>query len=197
VQAPYWKVVFHHFLHLVILLLPSLLLRSIDWQTIGFASGIALFGVIEFTLATRGDDKISPQTRDPSAVALARIVGAGMLVAFWLAQCEHIVQASASTWTTAMGAILMLSGIALRGLAIHTLGTKFVTDIRLDDAPIRSGIYRFVDHPSEYGLLAILCGAPLILGATLTALGAIACFGPISVWRIHRENCLMKAQRRA
>jgi protein-S-isoprenylcysteine O-methyltransferase Ste14 len=62
----------------------------------------------------------------------------------------------------------MACGVALRHTAVRTLGVGFVTEF----APLRNarllqtGVYAYVRHPSETGLLSAVLGAALLLNGS-------------------------------
>ncbi|WP_165698770.1 methyltransferase family protein [Bremerella volcania] len=91
------------------------------------------------------------------------------------------------------GATLLIAGIFLRASAIHALGPRFVSDVCCDAPPVSVGIYRYLRHPSEIGLLAITVGGPLVLQAPWSALVAGCVLAPISMWRIRREDKVLAA----
>jgi len=65
---------------------------------------------------------------------------------------------------------MLLSGVTLRALAVRTLGRNFRTEIvGVDNALVRSGVYRFLRHPSETGLLAASLGARFFCKACLAS----------------------------
>ncbi len=115
-----------------------------------------------------------------------------LLVAiFWLAQIEaswrgpHI-----ATSVSFVGVILALVGIGLRAAAIRTLGRYFISDIRVERI-VRTGVYRWMRHPSEIGLIFIAVGVPLILESRLSASLALLLLTPLSLWRIRREESVI------
>jgi protein-S-isoprenylcysteine O-methyltransferase Ste14 len=73
-------------------------------------------------------------------------------------------------------------------LAIQALGNQFISDIQVGSEIVRDGIYAWLRHPSEIGLLLIAAGGPLLVGAPLTAITALLLLLPISLWRMRRED---------
>ena len=63
-----------------------------------------------------------------------------------------------------------------------------MSDIRVATVPVRVGVYAWMRHPSELGLVSIAVGGPLLLGAPLSAAVAASLLGPVSWWRARREN---------
>jgi protein-S-isoprenylcysteine O-methyltransferase len=125
---------------------------------------------------------------------LARASGLGTLLVFWLGLLARADTAYAHRdgWQWA-GLPLMLAGIGLRVLAIRTLGPYFVSEtvVRPGQPLVRRGIYQFVRHPSETGLLAMVAGASLLLESRAALVVCFLMLLPISVWRVRREDrCL-------
>jgi protein-S-isoprenylcysteine O-methyltransferase Ste14 len=67
-------------------------------------------------------------------------------------------------WLDIAGILLLMSGMAIRALAIVTLGRFFdaTVTIRADHRVVRAGIYRRVRHPSYSGLLLAFLGLSLM-----------------------------------
>ncbi|HEY4238424.1 MAG TPA: isoprenylcysteine carboxylmethyltransferase family protein [Kofleriaceae bacterium] len=87
---------------------------------------------------------------------------------------------------SAIGAVILVGGIALRLWAIRTLGDAFATAI----APrriVRTGPYRWLRHPSELGLVLAAAGGAVWLGSAL-GLAVAALLVPLSIVRARREN---------
>lgn len=183
-----------HVVHLAILLLPSLALRSPDELVddaplAAFAFALAISAWLESRFAvTANAEPGSDRHTDVAAMNVAAFVGAALLAGLWIAQVEHHVMSDRPGWLCVTGACLAIAGIALRVTAIRTLGDRFISDIRINAPPVRNGIYAWLSHPSEIGLLLIATGAPLMLGAMVTAGAALCILGPISAWRVRREN---------
>ncbi|MFN3149033.1 isoprenylcysteine carboxylmethyltransferase family protein [Bremerella sp.] len=177
-----------HVLHLILIVLPTLLLTGIDVGQISvmlFVVLIGAAGLIESLL-------VSPPERqseqDPLALQVAALVGLTMLLMFWTAQVESWLTEPQLWPLSVLGVGLMIMGIALRASALYALGPRFISDISCDAPPVSVGIYRYLRHPSEVGLLTIAVGGPLVLQAPWTALIAGSILLPISAWRIRRED---------
>lgn len=67
--------------------------------------------------------------------------------------------------TAWVGAVLIVAGLALRWVAILSLGRYFTVDVSVaaDQRVVRSGLYRYVRHPSYTGSLLSFVG----LGASM------------------------------
>lgn len=96
-----------------------------------------------------------------------------------------------------VGIVLMVAGVTLRVLAMRALGPRFVTAVAPPDAAlVTSGVYRFLRHPSEIGLLAIAVGGALLLASVA---GLIACgvaIAPLSWLRVAREDAPLSVAKR-
>ncbi|MEQ8787944.1 MAG: isoprenylcysteine carboxylmethyltransferase family protein [Pirellulaceae bacterium] len=129
---------------------------------------------------------------DPLSGRLAQATGVALLALFWLAMIERAMSPSAASTVSAAGACagaaLMLAGGLLRRSAIVALGPGFRTDFTPTRPLVRSGVFRFVRHPSESGLLSVALGACLLLssGAALLLLATVLL--PLSLWRIRLEE---------
>lgn len=185
-----------HAVHGIVLLSPTLMLagpRGIGWATGCFAIGITAAAVME-SLFVRQQFQVSNVTvRDKLAVRVAQFVGMCLLAVFWLAQIERIAHGRSPLTMHATGASFLVIGIVLRIAAIRALGTQFVSDIRDGGLLVRDGIYAWLRHPSEIGLLLLAIGGPLLIGSPLTAGAAMILLLPISLWRMHRENIALAA----
>jgi protein-S-isoprenylcysteine O-methyltransferase Ste14 len=61
------------------------------------------------------------------------------------------------------GVLVLLLGLAIRGTAIFTLGKSFSSNVAIQDSQqiTRTGLYRFVRHPSYLGLFLAFLGVGL------------------------------------
>lgn len=187
-----------HGIHIVVLLLPSLVLvglAEMDWATIGFAAAICAAAVLE-SLVVRQPSQVGNATIcDVLAMHIALLTGVSLLAIFWLAQIERIASDGSALVLHALGGLLTTLGIVLRIAAIRALGARFISDIRVDGSIVRDGVYAWLQHPSEVGLLLIAAGGPMLLGAPRTALASLFVFLPVSLWRMRRENVALAAER--
>jgi len=139
---------------------------------------VTLFCVIEGTLVDevpRGDRNLG---------TLATLTGLAVLATFVLAVMSHGV--------ILIGAIAMTAGIALRCAAVYTLGVRFVSELRSDAPLIRRGVYRWLDHPSEAGLLTLTLGACVLfrsMPALMVWVGAVV---PLTIARVRIENVFLR-----
>jgi protein-S-isoprenylcysteine O-methyltransferase Ste14 len=130
----------------------------------------------------RGRDCIGP-----SASSLALATGITLLACFWTAL---LFRGLAWSPGIALGASLMGAGTALRALAMRTLGTRFVSEVRAAPASdlITHGIYTRMRHPSETGLLCIAAGGCVTLASTVGLALCALVLTPLVVVRTQRED---------
>ena len=101
---------------------------------------------------------------------------------------------AALTHSILPGFLLVVMGVGLRCWSIRELGDQFRDDFLFDTTKERvsSGPYRYLRHPAEIGLLAILLGCCLVTSDGFLAWFSIAL--PFSLTRIFLEE---KAIRQA
>jgi protein-S-isoprenylcysteine O-methyltransferase Ste14 len=190
------RLMFIQFVHAFLLLLPTLVLarsQAIEPAVACFTIGIMLAALLESVFASQHAFAGHLPVRDKVAMRVAALVGVSMLAAFWIAQIERQFTHVSSHGIHAIGAIALALGVGLRVVAIRTLGPRFVSDIRVDSFVVRDGIYAWLRHPSEVGLLLIVAGGTLVLGAPITATVATIVLIPVSRWRMHREDLALSS----
>lgn len=95
-------------------------------------------------------------------------------------------------WVVLLGLFLIMAGLAIRWIAILTLGKFFTVDINVakDHRIIDSGIYKFVRHPAYTGSLLSFLGLGLSFSNWLSVL---VIFIPITAAFIYRIKLEEKA----
>jgi len=152
----------------------TLVRGTIDTAFAAFLMLVTLFCVIEGTLVDevpRGDRNLG---------VLATLTGLAVLATFVLAVMSHSFIIS--------GAIVMAAGIALRCAAVYTLGPRFVSELRSDAPLIRRGVYRWLDHPSEAGLLTLTLGACVLFRSMPALVVWVVAVVPLTIARVRIEN---------
>ena len=206
-----------HAVHLLVLIWPTLLLDGIDGlrsSTIVFACSVGLAACLESAIVAHAaapplltdvaptqmlqscslgikrslETTCTEQVRDPVAMRTSAVVGVLLLLAFWRAQVERPLDGSVSFSTMWIGLPAFLIGMLLRISSIWCLGVRFQSDIYCDSPPVRTGIYQWMRHPSEIGLLLIAISGPLMLDAVYVSIAIGSLLVPISAWRLHREE---------
>ena len=198
-----WFLVAGHSVHALLLLLPSLMLVGIwelPFDVLLLAAVIVASAFLESrwtpvegsgeltsTLMTPTPNKL--RASDPLAIRVAWLVGATLLGLLWAAQIERslCIAPIDPAWQL-LGGLALLVGCGLRLSAIATLGPAFVSDICRCGPRVRRGIYAWIQHPSELGMVLLGSGGPLLVAAPLTTVVALLALVPASLWRIRREE---------
>ena len=97
------------------------------------------------------------------------------------------------SWVRWIGAAVCLAGVALRAIAIKTLGRWFTRDVQVskDQQVIQHGPYAWVRHPSYSAVALEAIGIGLALGTPL-ALGLMFLPGiPGTIYRIRVEEAAL------
>jgi protein-S-isoprenylcysteine O-methyltransferase Ste14 len=121
-------------------------------------------------------------------------MGIAVIVVFWISLLEGMGDRRVATGMYALpGAAAMTAGIALRLVAIRTLGRFFLDEIAVAprQALVTHGIYGRVRHPSEAGTLLLVFGGALLLGSGPGSVLAAVTVLPAVLWRIRLENGLL------
>jgi protein-S-isoprenylcysteine O-methyltransferase Ste14 len=131
-----------------------------------------------------------------------RVGGAGRRLAAWpfltaasavLYLAPRVVPAAAirpAAAAFAVGFVILLAGLVLRGWSIKTLGTYFTGSVAVssDQAVVTAGPYRVLRHPSYTGLLLIMTGVGLASANWAGAAGMVVLTLAGLLWRIHAEE---------
>ncbi len=198
-----WFLVAGHGVHALVLLLPSLMLARISelpFDVLLLAGVIVASAFLEsrWTPVEGGSElpallmtrtRNNRQASDPLAIRVAWLVGVTLLGLFWAAQIERSLGIAPidPAWQL-LGGLALLAGCGLRLSAIATLGPAFVSDICRCGPRVRRGIYAWIQHPSELGMVLLGSGGPLLVAAPLTTVAALVLLVPAALWRIHREE---------
>ena len=185
-------------LHLALLSLPALVIQKglvqfCDLAAVLFLLGASLFCVCDLTTISYSGNDLpqTPSSGDRRARQLALATGVVLLAIFWIAIGQHLISTPpAARWHLLAGGLLMVGGSSLRWAAIRTLGKHFRTEVMplRDQLLIESGIYRYVRHPSETGLLAVSLGACILLASPMAIVVWLAVLLPLVTLRIRLEE---------
>ncbi len=132
----------------------------------------------------------------------ARVGGAGRRMAVWpfliaasavLYLAPHLVPAAAirpGAVAFAIGLVILLTGLVLRGWSIKTLGAYFTASVKVsaDQPVITARRYRMLRHPSYTGLLLVMTGIGLASANWASAIGVAVLTLAGILWRIHAEE---------
>jgi protein-S-isoprenylcysteine O-methyltransferase Ste14 len=155
-----------------------------------FATFLALVSIFCFAEAGLVDEV----PRGPRNLAtLATMTGLAVFGVFVTAILTE-GQTSHDGMIVVCGAVLMASGVVLRCLAIYTLGPRFVSELRVPPGQplVRTGVYRWLDHPSEAGLLALTAGAAILFRSVDALLVWALVLAPLTFARVRAENAFLR-----
>lgn len=185
-------------LHGLLVLLPSWATGRLSTVASDPAARWFLIGASAFCLAdltTLRYDRCRPWRRpsddDRRAWRLALATGLMVLGTFWLGLTERLrAPIEMPIWLQTIGLALMAAGVGFRYKAIRTLGPFFVTEVTVaaEQPLVQDGIFRYLRHPSEAGLMAVVLGGVTLLGSALGM--GLFLFGllPLVCYRITLEE---------
>jgi protein-S-isoprenylcysteine O-methyltransferase len=159
---------------------------------------VGLFPASEIALSVlKRSNQQSMQAQDRGSLrmlwlAISLGVG-GAIAAQWIPFARIPV-----AWSTLrmIALVLLLAGLALRWVAILTLGKLFTVDVAIHTghSVVESGLYRFVRHPSYTGLLLAFLGLGVAYANWLSIIFLLV---PITLAVVNRvikeENALLAA----
>lgn len=148
---------------------------------------VAIFPVSEAVLAfaKRSSDRAVLREDRGSMLLVWLTIMLGLALAIALAP----VPAGRLPWPPRISHLLalglLLGGLALRWIAILTLGRLFTVDVAIqaDHAVVQTGPYRLVRHPSYTGLLIAFLGVGLSFSSWLSVLALLV---PVTLGIVNR-----------
>jgi protein-S-isoprenylcysteine O-methyltransferase Ste14 len=144
---------------------------------------------ITLEAASATEEPASPWSR---AQAGALVTGLTLFSVHAAALVEHALR---GTGGSPVGLALIAGGIALRIAAIRALGADFVSTPVAPSRVVTTGVYRFLCHPSELGLIAAAAGAAVLLDSRVAAGIALVVLVPLAVVRCAAEDRLLDRVR--
>lgn len=161
-----------------------------------FSALTSMWGVAEILLAvftqTRpGQGKIQDRG---TQIILWIVIIASFRIEEWMHRFFLVDMPGSYSWLMPAALGIMILGLGVRVLAIARLGRAFSTNVatRAGQGLQRSGLYRFVRHPSYFGLELILLA--LAVHARTWACFAIVLVPPTLavLYRIHVEEAALR-----
>ncbi|HUN62875.1 MAG TPA: isoprenylcysteine carboxylmethyltransferase family protein [Candidatus Sulfotelmatobacter sp.] len=164
----------------------ALLWRILYWL---WVASEVIIGVATRTKHSTG------QTRDRgSLILLWVVIFSSMTAGIWYSEIHpHNLFGSSPAVRPVALAILIL-GLAVRWTAIYTLGKSFSSNVAILDSQKlnRSGLYRFVRHPSYLGLLLIFLAVALHTRNWLSLTIILIPCTAVLLYRIHVEEAALR-----
>ncbi len=131
-------------------------------------------------------------TRDHGTLRLLLVtIYASIFLAVWLSYARLLpFPATLRTPLYLVGMGLMAAGLAFRWWAIHVVGRYFTVNVAIadDHRIVRTGPYRWLQHPSYTGALATFVGFGLCLGDLPSLLMAVIPVVAVFLRRIRIEE---------
>lgn len=145
------------------------------------------------TRTGRGDGRVADRGSLP---ILVLTIFASIWAALWCGSAHAGPTLDRIHWPRLAALLLLLAGMAIRWLAILTLGFSFSTNVAIHPAQTlhRNGLFRWVRHPSYTGMLLIFAAIGLAQRNWFSI--AIMLVFPMAalIYRIHVEEiALMQA----
>ena len=158
--------------------------------TVGFYLMVSVFVAVEIIASTKAHQS---QEQALCHAWLPYVTGMALLVFFWIDLLGYRQINVEWAWWHLIGAPVLLAGIGLRVLAIQTLNKHFVSHIALrhDHRLIQHGLYRWLRHPSELGLILVCAGILLWQSVPEALCFMLLVILPLSIFRIYREDAVL------
>lgn len=160
----------------------AILWRLLFW---GWLASEILVGIV--TRTKRSSGKVQDRG---SLLILWIVITASITACQWISEATRPNMFGGAYALKTAGVIVMMVALAIRWTAIFTLGKSFSSNVAIQDSQqiTRTGLYRFVQHPSYLGLALVFLAIGLhslnwisfavVLGPTIAAL----------LYRIHVEE---------
>ena len=163
--------------------------------TIAAYTGICLaMVVLELALAHRGSAEASSRAKLTDQIMILGTTAA--LVSGLASVPLRIGDIEPRPLALVAGILLGLAGVALRALAMTTLGRSYSLTPQVDaeQAIVTTGPYRLIRHPGYAGILLTILGLQLIAGTWVALAAALFVILPVPV-RIRLEEQMLIEQR--
>jgi protein-S-isoprenylcysteine O-methyltransferase Ste14 len=146
--------------------------------------------ILVITRTRRGGGKV----QDRGSMLLVWItIFASITASQWIRAIVPAAHLHGADWLKPLSLGLFLAGLAIRHIAIFTLGKAFSVNvaIRPEQTVQRTGIYRFVRHPSYLGMLVIFLAVGLETRNWASLLAVLIPTTCALLYRIHVEEAAL------
>jgi protein-S-isoprenylcysteine O-methyltransferase Ste14 len=162
------------------------------WQVLfwGWFLSEIIVGVVTRTRQSTGN------VRDRGSLILLWIViTASVTACQWIGEAAPPTMFGGAPWLKTASVIVILTGLAIRWSAILTLGKSFSSNVAiLDSQKIeKSGLFRFVRHPSYLGLLLVFLAIGLHSRNWIALAAVLLPTAAGLLYRIHVEEVALNA----
>jgi len=118
------------------------------------------------------------------------LLASGISVSSSLVEWGYFSKRNSNFFFTALGVLMIASGLALRISAILTLGKFFTATARItrQQVLVENGPYALIRHPSYAGAIIVMTGVPVLLNNTVTFFSTVLLLTLAYVIRIKNEE---------
>jgi protein-S-isoprenylcysteine O-methyltransferase Ste14 len=160
------------------------------WQFLYWTWIVSEVGILVITRTRRGGGKIRDRG---SLLILWPTIVLSITAAFWIGETHAHTIFPGARWVAMASLVFLLAGLLVRWIAILTLGRSFSANVAIHATQTvhKTGLFRFVRHPSYSGMLLIFVAIGL---ATRNWLGfAVVMILPTAalLYRIHVEEAAL------
>ena len=183
-------------LNLMMISIPLFFVNNIELNCALYSNFWLFYGLISLFFFLEGKLSFTISQYKSTHVVMSKlpyIIGVLVLLIFWVSNVEHAISPNPFSFFSALGCCLILIGIFLRIRSIKTLKMYFVSHIGLlkKHRLITSGIYSYIRHPSEAGLILICFGVSVLLTSFMGFVVTCVFLLPLSLYRISLEDRLL------
>lgn len=160
-------------------------MSAATWFAVAFLAAVGLQRLLE-TFKRRGTVPGRQQMKWSfyAFIVLHTLIMAGALVEFLFLRQRLVWPA------TALGLALYAASLAVRNVAIRTLGRfwSLQVEIRTEHQLVREGIYNYVRHPAYLAIILEVLSIPLTVNAWMTMVFAAVTYVPLLWYRLRVEE---------
>ncbi len=161
------------------------------WRLL-YCSWVAVEIYVVFT-RTRSKRNKGKNPDRGSMLVLWVVIFSAITAANWVAALDTSAAIHGASWMRMLALALLAAGLAVRVTAIYTLGKSFTANVTIRDTHQlhRSGLFRFMRHPSYTGMLLIFLALGLRMQNWIAlVLVTIPPFAAL-LYRIHVEEAAL------
>jgi len=147
-------------------------------------------------IATRTKQNAGKVQDRGSLLILWIVITASITACRWFSETHTRNMFGGAPALKTAGVVVMLAALAIRWTAIFTLGKSFSSNVAIQDSQqiTRTGLYRFVRHPSYLGLLLVFLAVGLHSRNWISFAVVLFPTTAALLYRIHvEEAALLKA----
>jgi len=135
------------------------------------------------------EETMENKTTDRFSILII-LLASGISVSSSLVEWGYFSKRNSNFFFTALGVLMIASGLALRISAILTLGKFFTATARItrQQVLVENGPYALIRHPSYAGAIIVMTGVPVLLNNTVTFFSTVLLLTLAYVIRIKNEE---------